>query len=117
MKRLFELRESRGWTQQVLADRSGVTRQAIAQYETGKRAPGGDILVRLSAALGVSSTYLLGISEDPTRQDNLPEEWVLLVEEALAEGLSPSEVRRAIQALKMLLGRDGGSKNDGGVRS
>ena len=49
--RLAEVRKARGLTQQVVADRMGVTKGRISQIERGKIA-GRDVLARYAAALG-----------------------------------------------------------------
>jgi|SRR5581483_1715960 len=51
--RLRAWREHRGLTQQALAAAANVTRDMIAQIETGKRQGSIDTLGRLAAALGV----------------------------------------------------------------
>lgn len=105
MKRLREVREQRGLSQTALARRVGVTQQAIAAYEAGERRPTGDILVRLSAELGVSSAYLLELTDDPQRADYLPQEWEQVVEKAISLGLSPGDVDLAIQVLLLVRGQ------------
>lgn len=112
MKRLQEVRESRGLSQSALAKRVGVTQQAIAQYESGKRTPTGDVLVRLAQVLGVSSSYLLGLSDSPQRDDHLPPDWEQVVEEAMSSGFSPDDVRLALRMLKMALKKDKGGAED-----
>ena len=58
--RVKGLRERKGWTQQQLADHSGVHRVTIANLESGRRpAVSLDNGARLAAALGVSLDALL----------------------------------------------------------
>src|SRR5262245_31821340 len=54
--RLRELREAAGWTQEHLAERAGVKREAIARWEAGKREPGWSNVLALAEALGVDCT-------------------------------------------------------------
>jgi transcriptional regulator with XRE-family HTH domain len=54
--RLRELREAAGWTQEQLAERAGVKREAVARWEAGKREPGWSNVLALAAALGVDCT-------------------------------------------------------------
>ncbi len=51
--RLKELREGAGLSQQALADRSGMTREGVAQLETRRRKPSWESVVALCQALGV----------------------------------------------------------------
>ena len=106
MERLKQIREKNGWSQMTLAEHVGVSRTAIAQYESGARRPTGDIVVKIARLLGVSSAYLLGHADSPERDDRLPEDWVAVVEEAMSDGFSPQDIRRMIQGLKVVLGRD-----------
>lgn len=52
--RLRELREKAALTQGELAEKAGLTREGIAQIETGRRSPQWETVVALAAALGVS---------------------------------------------------------------
>ena len=54
--RLRELREAAGWTQEQLAERVGVKREAVARWEAGKREPGWSSVLALAEALGVDCT-------------------------------------------------------------
>ena len=64
--RLRALMEKTGTTQQVLADKTDCTRQAIAQYAGGLYAPNVDKLVSIARYFGVSVDYLLGLSDAET---------------------------------------------------
>jgi DNA-binding XRE family transcriptional regulator len=50
-RRLAEIRRSRGFTQQDVADRMGVTKGRVSQIEQGNIS-GNDVLARYAAALG-----------------------------------------------------------------
>jgi transcriptional regulator with XRE-family HTH domain len=52
--RLRELRELKGLSQQELADKAGLTRAGVAQFETGRRRPMWESVLALGKALGVS---------------------------------------------------------------
>jgi transcriptional regulator with XRE-family HTH domain len=54
--RLRELREARGWTQQDLAGRAGVSAISVTRYESGGRVPDFDAVLALAGALGVDCT-------------------------------------------------------------
>ncbi len=57
--RIRELRKERGWTQQQLADASGVSRLTIGDVELGKQHPTTRTLERVASALGVSVADLV----------------------------------------------------------
>jgi XRE family transcriptional regulator, regulator of sulfur utilization len=56
---LRSLREARGWSQQQLADASGVPRPTVAHLESGEGNPTLSVLVRVATALGVSLEHLV----------------------------------------------------------
>lgn len=64
-ERLQSLRRKEGWSQQDVADRLGIPRSSYAGYENGSREPDFEMLVRLAELFGVSSDYLLGVTDDP----------------------------------------------------
>ena len=51
---LYELRKMNSMTQEDLAEQVGVTRQAVAKWESGETLPDLDKSMRLAEALGVS---------------------------------------------------------------
>ena len=57
---LKQLRENRNWTQEELAERVLVTRQAVSRWETGETQPNTDTLRLLSKVFDVSINTLLG---------------------------------------------------------
>ena len=57
---LAVLRTQRGWTQEDLAQRCSVTRQAVSRWETGETLPNIETLKRLSDLFDVSLHALLG---------------------------------------------------------
>lgn len=59
-QKLFEIRKRRKMSQEALADKIGVSRQAIQKWETGVSHPDSDNLLALSRVLHVSTDTLLG---------------------------------------------------------
>lgn len=51
-------------SQNKLASRTLIPASVISIYESGKRKPSIDNLIKLCKALGVSSDYIIGIDED-----------------------------------------------------
>ena len=56
---LRRLREKRGWTQSMLAQKAGVARVTVARLEIGYRRPSVDMLDKLAKALKVKVGDLL----------------------------------------------------------
>ena len=76
-KRIYELRLSFGWTQVQLAQKLGITKQTVSNWENDNIQPSIDMLVKLSKIFNVSTDYLLGLT--PTNSisvDGLPTEFV-----------------------------------------
>lgn len=70
------LRQKHGMTQDDLAQKLFVTRQAVSRWETGETTPGADTLMELSKLFGVSINALLGTpgewcDETPVPEDEL----------------------------------------------
>lgn len=63
-KRLRELREERGITQDQLSSKTGLSHGCIAMLEVGKRAPSGLTLSTLADFFECSIDYLLGREDD-----------------------------------------------------
>jgi transcriptional regulator with XRE-family HTH domain len=57
--RIRSAREEQGWTQDQLAEAVGVSRSAVAQWETGRAGQVTTNLTRVAAALGVGVEYLM----------------------------------------------------------
>ena len=63
-ERLKSLRKKCGYTQVSLAETLGVSKGTVAMWETGKRTPDFEILIRLSDLFDVRTDYILGKSND-----------------------------------------------------
>ncbi|MCL2563094.1 MAG: helix-turn-helix domain-containing protein [Oscillospiraceae bacterium] len=62
INRIKELRISRGWTQDELAERLNVKRAAISKYENGKIPLTAETIGQLTEIFDVSSDYILGFT-------------------------------------------------------
>jgi transcriptional regulator with XRE-family HTH domain len=62
-QRLARLRRERGLTQVELADRLGVAQPVVSDYERGELRLHGQLIVKLTAILSVSSEELLGLKK------------------------------------------------------
>lgn len=57
-ERLIKARSERGWSQQTLANTSGIAPAQISRYELGSSSPRSEVVMRLAKALGVSYEWL-----------------------------------------------------------
>ena len=58
-EKILKLRKTRGWSQEDLAGRIGVTRQALSRWESDAAVPDTVNVVELADLFGVSCDYLL----------------------------------------------------------
>ena len=66
--RLAELRKSKGLSQEELADKLQVSRQAVSKWERGEASPDTDNLIELAKIYGISLDELVGLS-NPEKKD------------------------------------------------
>lgn len=83
-KRIMDRRKKLGLTQEALAEKSELTTQFVSYAESGKRGMRPENLMKMAAALGVSTDYLL--TGDIIDKDKL------LLSEKL-DRLTPQQVR------------------------
>lgn len=76
-KRLRQLREAHGYSRRALSEKIGVVETQIVRYEAGESDATGDVLSRIAQVFGVSTDYLLGLTDTPSptlSDDLLPQE-------------------------------------------
>lgn len=61
---ISKLRYEKGYSQEELAEKIGVSKGAIGMYETDKRQPKYDILIKLADLFNVTTDYLLSHNND-----------------------------------------------------
>ena len=71
-QRLQQLRKAKGFSQEELADRVGVSRQAVSKWEGGQTAPDLERLLALSKQLDVTTDYLL-TGQHPAAREQGPD--------------------------------------------
>lgn len=64
-QRIGELRTARGWSQVALAQRLGVVKQTVSNWENENIQPSIEMLVRLAMLFNVTTDYLLGLENTP----------------------------------------------------
>ncbi len=98
LNRVKELRKEKALTQQKLAKEVGISRSAIAMYETGECDPSSEMLKTLSIFFDVSTDYVLCLTD--IRKAPTPEEVSAMPEaqelRAVMESLSPEDRQRVL---------------------
>lgn len=69
-EKILELRKSKGMSQEELADKLYVSRQAVSRWELGTALPDANNILRISKLFGVTTDYLL--NDDYHSDDDLP---------------------------------------------
>ena len=62
--KLVKLRKTNGWSQEDLAEKLNVSRQAISRWESGTSQPDASNVLNLSKLFGVTADYLLNDEYD-----------------------------------------------------
>ena len=76
-KNIYELRLSFNWTQVQLAQKLGVTKQTVSNWENDNIQPSIEMLIKLSKIFNVSTDYLLGLTpKNSINVDGLPKAFV-----------------------------------------
>ena len=93
-KRLRQLRKTKKLTQKQVAERVGVTRTVLSQYENDHTAPSLEVLVKLANQFGVSTDYLLD-NISPSEQSKEEAKRRMLLQEA-------EKIRKSADQLEQL---------------
>lgn len=103
-QRIRAARVAAGMTQEMLATAVGVSRSAVAQWETDRAGQVGANLARIAAALGVSTGHLLSgeVPEGGAAAESGPELALLRLYRSLSEG-----DRAYLLRLALLMSRQG----------
>ena len=64
-EKIAQLRRKNGWSQEELADKMEVSRQAVSKWESGQTMPDLERILRLSSLFGVTIDYLLKDGAEP----------------------------------------------------
>jgi len=69
--KIIRMRKKNGWSQEELAERMGVSRQAVSKWEAAQTTPDLEKILQLSGLFGVSTDYLL---KDTLEEEEFVEE-------------------------------------------
>lgn len=71
-EKIFKLRTEKGFSQETLGEKLGVSRQSVSKWETDQSIPELDKIVAMSEVFGVSTDYLLKNKEDAYWEEEEP---------------------------------------------
>ncbi|WP_448983854.1 LexA family protein [Olsenella uli] len=92
-ERIAEARKALSLSQQQLADRLGTSQPTIQRYESNERDLNSEKLIAMSAALGVTISYLLGFDDDQV----IPNRAHVMHSVPVLGRIAAGEAREAIQ--------------------
>ena len=112
-KRLNQLLIENDITLKKLADETGTTKVSISRYKNGHRIPDIKVLHKLAKYFGVSSDWLIGLSNirKPSWYDKLPDklqkfidkegiDYIESIQFANQRGISPKDVKTIIETFE-----------------
>lgn len=105
-KRLTTLRKKLGITQIELAEKTNLERKSIIRYENAQNTPSGKALQALAQIFGVTSDYLLGLTDEPFAvplSDSELSELELRAVHALRRAATDGDRQRLLDALNALV--------------
>jgi transcriptional regulator with XRE-family HTH domain len=94
-RRITELRNEKGLTQQAVADGISISRATYAHYEINRREPDNETLSKIARFFSVSTDYLLGLTDLPkpyTLEKNSPV-YKLVFDDVTREGFTPTDIQ------------------------
>lgn len=97
--KLVQLRKRKGWSQEDLAEKLDVSRQAISRWENGTALPDAYNLLQLSHLYDVSTDYLL--NDEYESDDDLPR--VKSVEATLNNTVKMNQMFLLVAAVAFIL--------------
>lgn len=90
--RIKELRKSRGWTQDHLAEVIGVGKSHVSEMESGKKNPSVPVMEKIAEVFGLHITEIFSASEDTSLAEYL----------ARFDRLSPEGRRKLVEYAELL---------------
>jgi transcriptional regulator with XRE-family HTH domain len=86
--RVRKIRETKGWSQDSLAEKAKISKSYLSEIENNKTSPGGQTLLQVANALGATVDYLLQGNVEPS---NAPQTAIVI----------PLSLSKAAEELKL----------------
>lgn len=107
---LKRFRQEGNLTQRQIAEKLDMKQQLYFRYETGATTPSVNFLTKLATTYGVSTDYLLGLTDDPTphwRCANPAPENSPAVDDTPAPEMTPAEIVGRFERIEAALRKNG----------
>ena len=104
-EKIKELRKNKGILQKELADRLSVGKSTVAMWETNKREPDIDTVMKISEILDVSVDELLGKNVPESNAQLLPSEYIRMIPcfESASAGFGTDAQNRVIDYVPLYI--------------
>lgn len=99
--RLVELRKEKGYSQEELAERLGVSRQAVSKWERGESSPDTDNLIELAKLYNISLDDLLLLNKENIEVREVETE--IVDEDEKIEGNTANKIRKIAYSITPLV--------------
>lgn len=104
--RIREAREAKGWTQDQLSDKAGISKGFLSDVENNKRNVSAENALKLADALGMSLDYLMRGTEVTAETSRAPVSIPPELSKAAQDlGLSYSDTLMLLEAHEAVVGR------------
>ena len=106
--KIIDLRKKNGWSQEELAEKLNVSRQAVSKWESAQSVPDMNRVLQMSDLFGVSTDYLLkdDLTEDPQHGESLPEDAGEPVRRVTMEEAQEHGINDSIIHVDFMIGAD-----------
>jgi transcriptional regulator with XRE-family HTH domain len=90
-------------SQEGLANKLGMKRTNVANYEAGRVVPPGSVLLQLSEIFNVTTDYLLGLTDDPEKHTGELDEDLMQIQRAKKKlkGKDREKIERMVEMIKL----------------
>ena len=112
-ERIKKRRTELGWTQDVLAQKAGVSKSFLSDLENGKRKVGADTLLDIAQALSLSLDYLMIGTEgetEPATEVQIPASLAAFAAQA---GISFRQALTLLEMQQQIIARRSSTKKHG----
>ena len=106
--RLKKLRTKKGLTQIQFAKEFCISSGTIAMWETNKRMPDSDMLIKIANYFDVSVDYLLDNKKSPSADGELNDIYLSYAKEMQDNEIDPADIELAIATIKEMKRKKGG---------
>ena len=111
-ERIKKRRTELAWTQEVLAQKAGISKSFLSDLENGKRSVGADTLLEIGRVLNLSLDYLMKGDDEPEAKAADVQIPASLAEFAAQEGISFRQALTLLDMQRQIIAHRSSTKKD-----